>query len=159
MSALSKWYMSAVILLAKAQPTPLSWKNLGVFAYREGLSCIDVLLPIELVMEAGSEWKRENMVCMAFGDVLTAFDSLTVDQACTDLIASGMHPQLVAATAQENCDLQIEPSFPDCPDADHVPFNKSRRSAGIEVCSKPCLLWCQAGRHVASGLSLMRVLA
>ena len=77
-----------------------------------------------------------------------------------------MHPQLVAAIAQENCDLQIEPSFPDCPDSDHVPFNKSirqggssRRSAGIEVCSKPCLLWCQAGRHVASGLSLMRVLA
>ena len=79
MSALSKWYMSAVVLLAKAQPTPLSWKNLGVFAYREGLSCIDALLPIQLVMEAGSERKRENMVCLASGDVLTAFDSLTVD--------------------------------------------------------------------------------
>ena len=125
-----------------------------------------LLLPIQLVMEAGSEWKREYMVCLASDYVVTAFDSLTADQASTDFIASGMHPQLVAAIAQENCDLQIEPSFPDCPDADHVPFNKSIRQRGGDAvlldskcAASPCLFWCQAGRHAASGLSLMRILA
>ena len=101
MSALSKWYMSAVILLAKTQPTPLAWNGLGVFAYREGLSCIDVLLPIQLMLEAGSEWRTEGTVCLASGDVLAAFDNLIVDQAGADMIASGMHPQMVAAIAKE----------------------------------------------------------
>ena len=93
-SATSKWYVCAVISLARAQPTPSSWSGLGVFAYREGLSCIDVLLPMVLVLEAGFEWKKEALVYVASGDVLTAFDSLSVEQACTDMIASGLHPQL-----------------------------------------------------------------
>jgi hypothetical protein len=132
MSALSKWYMSAVILLAKAQPTPLSWNGLGVFAYREGLSCLDVLLPIQLILEAGSEWKTESTICLASCDVFAAFDNLTVEQAGTDMIASGMHPQMVAAITQENIDLLIQPEFPDCPDVRHMPFNKSIRQGGVE---------------------------
>ena len=132
MSAVSKWYMCSVVSLAKAQPVPASWNNLGIFAYREGLACVDVLLPLNLLLEAGFEWRNVASVCVASGDVLTAFDSLSVDQACVDMISSGLHPQLVAAIAQENCELQIEPMFPECADVQHLPFNKAIRQGGIE---------------------------
>ena len=61
-------------------------------------------------------------MCLASGDVLAAFDNLTVEQAGTDMIASGMHPQMVAAITQENGDLFIQPEFPDCPDVSHMLF-------------------------------------
>ena len=126
-SVISKWYMSSIILLAKCQPTQVIFQDLGIFAYKEGMSCLDVLLPLHLLFEAGFEWRLEMGVCIASGDVMTAFDSLTVDQACQDMIASGLHPQLVASIAEENCNLQLQPSFPDCADMGSIHFNKSIR--------------------------------
>ena len=124
--------MSSIIILAKSQNTPSVFNQIGVFAYKEGRSCLDVLLPLQLLLEAGFEWRREMLVCVASADVLTAFDSLTVQQAWEDMVASGLHPQLVAAIAEENCDLRLWPTFPQCSEVESMPFNKSIRQGGME---------------------------
>ena len=86
--------MSSIIILAKSQNTPSVFNQRGVFAYKEGRSCLDVLLPLQLLLEAGFELRREMLVCVASADVLTAFDSLTVQQACEDMVTCGMQMKL-----------------------------------------------------------------
>eukprot|EP00973_Karenia_brevis_P088274 12240296-Karenia_brevis.AAC.1 len=93
---------------------------------------MDALLPIHLLLEAGFEWQSELSVCVASGDILAAFDNLSPQHACRDMVASGLHPQLVAAIARENCDLILQPGFPECPDVEPVPFNKAIRQGGME---------------------------
>ena len=131
-SAVSKWYMCAVTLLAQKQSVPASWCDFGIFAYKEELSCMDLLLPLHFVLEAGFEWRRDQHVCVASGDILNAFDSLSVEHGCRDMITSGLHPQLVAAIAQENSCLEVQPHFPDCPNAASQPFNRCLRQGGVE---------------------------
>ena len=53
--------------LAKSLPTPSPWSCLGIFAYKEGLSCLDVLLSNNLILEAGFDWREDMPLCIAFG--------------------------------------------------------------------------------------------
>eukprot|EP00973_Karenia_brevis_P034743 4794032-Karenia_brevis.AAC.1 len=68
--------MASLALLAREQCVPSSWKSLCVMAYVEGISCVDALLPLHLMLATGYEWKRHQPITVICGDVFAAFDNL-----------------------------------------------------------------------------------